>query len=102
MRHKDVPEGNADALPGTAIPQPMQISFLEKKNVVSFSLPLPAVKHVFYSVFFLSIWLCLCVLVSGLARKKVGETFGVYVKRLYLCTRFREARPCVAAADRGR
>ena len=55
-----------------------------------------------FTACFLSMWLCLCVLVSGLSRKKVGKTFGVYVKRLYLCTRFREARPCVAAADRGR
>ena len=82
-------------------PQSMQISFLEQKNVVSFSLPLSAVKHVFYSVFFVHmvVFVCPCV---GIGPEKVGKTFGSYGKRLYLCTRFREARPCVAAAERGR
>ena len=44
-------------------PQPMQISFLEQKNVVSFSLPLSAVKHVFYSMFFVHmvVFVCPCV-----------------------------------------
>ena len=46
---------------------------------------------------------CACVsLCRGWPGKKVGETFGSYGKRLYLCTRFREARPCVAVAERGR
>ena len=82
-------------------PQPMQISFLEQKNVVSFSLPLSAVKHVFYSVFLVHMVVLVCPCV-GVDPEKSWQTFGVYVKRLYLCTRFREARPCVAAAERGR
>ena len=29
----------------------------------------------------------------------IGETLGYYGKRLYLCTRFREARPCEAVRN---
>lgn len=72
-----------------------------KKSFPSVCSVFPAVKHVFYSVFLVHVvvFVCPCV---GIGPEKVGKTFGVYVKRLYLCTRFREARPCVAAAERGR
>ena len=72
-----------------------------KKSFPSVCSVLPAVKHVFYSMFLVHVvvFVCPCV---GIGPEKVGKTFGVYVKRLYLCTRFREARPCVAAAERGR
>ena len=31
----------------------------------------------------------------------IGETLGYYGKSVYLCTRFREARPCEAAWNGG-
>lgn len=72
-----------------------------KKSFPSVCSVFPAVKHVFNSMFLVHmvVFVCPCV---GIVPEKSWQTFGVYVKRLYLCTRFREARPCVAAADRGR
>ena len=57
---------------------PLRKKFSLKSRVIS------SVKYMFYKI---------C---RSFRLKKVAIIFGVYGKRLYLCTRFREARPCEA------